>query len=462
MYSLDAVFGVGASMIEQLETDYLIIGAGACAMAFVDEIVSQSETLRIIMVDRRATPGGHWNNAYSFVTLHQPASYYGVNSEKLEKGPYDLASGEEIAAYYARVLDKLCATGRVQFFGECEYMGEGRFKSVDVGGQEYHVKPRLRTVDATYSRVKIPSTRPPQYGVADGIHVVPINALSSLDRTWSRYVVIGAGKTGIDAILYLLETGTEPDQITWVVSRDGWLINREMMSPDVLATTFIRQLRQICLAADVDDYFRRFEEAGWFMRVDTSVPASRFHCTTVNPAELDALQQIQDVVRLGRVRHIDATEIVLERGTTATGADVLHVDCTADGLTRRPARPIFNGDQITLQPVTFCQPTMSAAMIANIEMLSVDDGRKNKMTQPTPYPDVPYDYFVTILVMSENMRAWSTTQLPWLLRSRLSMFCHLSLWGKIWMGLGMVRWWHGSTRAVRGFLRDYEETGRRY
>ena len=105
---------------------------------------------------------------------------------------------------------------------------------------------------------------------------------------------------------------------------------------------------------------------------------------------------------------------------------------------------------------------MSAAMIANIEMLSVDDGRKNKMSQPTPYPDVPYDYFVTILVMSENMRAWSTTQLPWLLRSRLSMFCHLSLWGKIWMGLGMVRWWHGSTRAVRGFLRDYEETGRRY
>ena len=32
----------------------------------------------ILVVDRRAKPGGHWNDAYDFVRLHQPSLYYGV------------------------------------------------------------------------------------------------------------------------------------------------------------------------------------------------------------------------------------------------------------------------------------------------------------------------------------------------------------------------------------------------
>jgi hypothetical protein len=46
-------------MTEQLETSYLIIVAGTSAMAFADEIVSLSKTLRIVMTNRRATPGRH-------------------------------------------------------------------------------------------------------------------------------------------------------------------------------------------------------------------------------------------------------------------------------------------------------------------------------------------------------------------------------------------------------------------
>ena len=29
---------------------------------------------------RPVWPGGHWNDAYSFVNLHQPSAFYGVNS----------------------------------------------------------------------------------------------------------------------------------------------------------------------------------------------------------------------------------------------------------------------------------------------------------------------------------------------------------------------------------------------
>jgi len=58
---------------ELIETDYLVVGAGAAAMAFVDTILSDTDS-RIVMVDRRDRPGDHWNDAYPFVGLHQPAA----------------------------------------------------------------------------------------------------------------------------------------------------------------------------------------------------------------------------------------------------------------------------------------------------------------------------------------------------------------------------------------------------
>ena len=94
---------------QPIEADYLIIGAGAVGMSFADTLLSETEAT-IALVDRRHQPGGHWNDAYSFVRLHQPSAYYGVDSwplgsgEKdvagLNKGFYELASGYEVLAYF--------------------------------------------------------------------------------------------------------------------------------------------------------------------------------------------------------------------------------------------------------------------------------------------------------------------------------------------------------------------------
>ena len=63
-----------------VSTDYLIIGAGALGMGFLDELINTTSSLEAIIVDQRDKPGGHWTDAYSFVRLHQPAVTYGVNS----------------------------------------------------------------------------------------------------------------------------------------------------------------------------------------------------------------------------------------------------------------------------------------------------------------------------------------------------------------------------------------------
>ena len=91
-----------ASADEVVECDYLVIGAGAMGMAFTDELLSSDPSATIALVDRHARCGGHWNDAYTYVQLHQPAAYYGVNSVPLGHGA-DLASGAEVLSYFEKV-----------------------------------------------------------------------------------------------------------------------------------------------------------------------------------------------------------------------------------------------------------------------------------------------------------------------------------------------------------------------
>ena len=101
-----------------LETDYLVVGCGAAGMAFADSLLTDCDA-DVIMVDRRHAPGGHWNDAYPFVRLHQPSAYYGVNSLPLgsetidthgsNKGFYERAGATEICAYYDRVMQRQSA-----------------------------------------------------------------------------------------------------------------------------------------------------------------------------------------------------------------------------------------------------------------------------------------------------------------------------------------------------------------
>src|ERR671935_814938 len=96
------------AVTRQIETDYLVVGAGASGLAFVDALIGRAD-VDVVIVDRRDRPGGHWLNAYPFVRLHQPSATYGVDSRELgtgridtsgpNAGYYELATGAEVAAY---------------------------------------------------------------------------------------------------------------------------------------------------------------------------------------------------------------------------------------------------------------------------------------------------------------------------------------------------------------------------
>ena len=82
-----------------IETDYLVVGAGASGLAFVDALIHRAD-VDVVMIDRRDRPGGHWLSAYPFVRLHQPSVTYGVDSRELGTGRID-TSGPNAGASLA-------------------------------------------------------------------------------------------------------------------------------------------------------------------------------------------------------------------------------------------------------------------------------------------------------------------------------------------------------------------------
>jgi NAD(P)-binding Rossmann-like domain len=119
-------WGIGAGRIAMLTTDYLIIGSGTAGMSFADQLLTDTNAT-IGIIDRHHMPGGHWNDAYSFVRLHQPSAFYGVGSRQLgsnridvsslNRGYYELASGPEIVSYFDRLMqERFLPSGRVQYF----------------------------------------------------------------------------------------------------------------------------------------------------------------------------------------------------------------------------------------------------------------------------------------------------------------------------------------------------------
>ncbi len=425
-----------------LETDYLIIGSGAVGMAFVDTLLSETDA-NIIIVDRFAKPGGHWNVAYPFVTLHQPSQFYGVNSKELSNGRLDevglnkgllsLASGAEVSTYFEEVMqDVFLPSGRVQYFPLCNYLGNHEFESEDTG-EKHKVKIRKKLVDCTYLKTSVPATHTPNFDVANGVSFIPLNRLPNTSIASAEYIIVGGGKTSIDACLWLLENKVSPEKITWLVSRDAWLINRKSIQPTeaFFKTTFsalASQVKVIAKADSVEGIFDGLEEAGVLLRIDKKIRPQMFHGATVSPLELQELQKIKNVVRLGRVQRIEKNRIVLDNDTIQTTINHIHVDCSASAISQSDVKTIFEGGLITPQTVRSYQPVFSASLIAYVEANYEDEATKNKLCQVVPLPNHDTDWIRMTEAQMVNQFIWSQdkTLREWIKNNRLDGFSKLA------------------------------------
>lgn len=419
-------------------TDYLVVGAGTSGLAFADTLVAESD-VDIVIVDRRPSPGGHWADVYPFVRLHSPSAYYGVNSLRLgndqidadgpNAGLYERATAAEIQEYFKTVVDQLEATGRVRVLLGHEHVGtDGGTEVVRelATGRTHEIPVRHRVVDARFLEASIPATHTPSFAVADDASFVPVHRLPDAARSSTAFTVLGAGKTAVDACLWLLENDVDADRIRWVRPRDAWFHDRERFQPDDLVVDalegFATDARVGATASDLTQMVEGLDEAGRIVRIDPDAPASMYRGGMLSAYEIDRVRQVEDVVRLGRVRRIERERLVLEEGELPTGGS-LHIDATAAGLRLVPPEPIFSPRRMTLQQVRHKTPPFNAALLGFVEAHRDDDEVKNRLCPPNPFTSDVKEWARTVARTWRTEGGWrgDPDLQAWVASSRLNL-----------------------------------------
>jgi hypothetical protein len=428
-----------------MKVDYLIVGAGATGMAFLDVILSETDAT-VAIVDRRDAPGGHWNDAYPFVRLHQSSCFYGVSSRDLGKnrvsetgynaGMFELATKYEILHYYQNLMEtEYLPSGRVHYFPMSEYLGDGKIRSL-LSGEETDVEIGGKLVNAGIwgDITTIPLTHERNFRVDDDVTCIPPNDLPNTAPSFEQFTVIGAGKTAMDSVLWLLERGVDPDNISWVRSSEYWLFQRDNLLPHkefffgTMATTE-KELESLATSNSVDEHCKNMESCGKWHRIDPDIWPTKFHAAVCSNAEITALRKIKNVIRAGRVLRIEKQRLVMEEGEIPTTGNALYVDCTASGgvALGADAPRVFDGDTINLLMVRMHQPLFSAALIAHMEACVQDEDFKQNSTKLTDFHDTPAQFLTNQLNAFLNQEAWNGNPeiKDWINKCRLNAAHHL-------------------------------------
>lgn len=416
--------------------DYLVIGAGASGMSFVDTLLANAQSCTFLIIDKQGQPGGHWLKSYRFVKLHGPAAYYGVPSTVLKTtslSPTELATGAEILDYYKKVEYEVFApTGRVQFLFNCTFDDKGRVRNLETG-EEVLVNVRKRIVDTTYANIQVPLTHTPSFSTARGVQLVPPHSLPDMDLgKFQTYVVVGGGKTAMDAVLWMLEVGIQAKAVVWIRPRESWLSPRDHLTPEGYPL-FMQGIVQACVDAEtVDEAFELMEQRGFAYRLDPCVMPTMHKGATVSLAELHALRKVKNVIAgQGRVRSIEQDRVVLARGQLEEldCKTTLYVDCSAEAFEKTLSGiTIFDHQRITLQFLGGNTSTLSAAQIGMVESTDLADTEKNELCYSVKQQTTPSEWLIMQYSRLKMTQRWDAyPQLAkWLSTCRLNTFTHVA------------------------------------
>lgn len=421
--------------------DYLVVGAGLSGLSFVDELLNRTSA-SILIVDKRDLPGGHWVDSYPFVKLHQPANQYGVESKQLangriderglNKGLLDLASGSEIQAYCHNLMrDTFLPSGRVTFLPSTEFLPDGTLRR-GPSGKILTVQIKKKLVDAAYYANVIPLNHTRSFAVENAT-CIPPNHLPRFANEFTNFTVLGAGKTAMDACLWLLEQEVDPARMRWVIPADYWFYNRAKLQavPEFFVdcvSAFTGMYESIAQASNARDVALGCERAGMWLRLDSSIEPKQFHAATLAPREVEELRRIPGIIRKGHVTKIEAHQITLTHGTVEANPDTLYIDCTASCLPDRPSVPVFQPGKIVLQMIRHPLIPFSCAKIAFLESVAMEDEERNTLTAPMRFTKTLDGFMLAMGIDLQNRARELAHPLlqRWLEQSRLNGFARLA------------------------------------
>ncbi|PWJ13261.1 FAD-dependent oxidoreductase [Jannaschia seohaensis] len=239
--------------------DLCIVGAGASGLnALFAATRHLPAGARIALVDKRAAPGGMWNDVYDFVRLHQAHPMFTVGNIPWRGNapPHYLARGDEVLGHLGHCLSVIERSADVtRLFGhsfvEAEEDGAGVTVHLDGPGGPKTLRADRAILSSGYevealdplplSSGAVRSTAPTRLSAEDSDPQAPV-------------YVIGGGKTGMDTCHMLI--GRHPGRRVVLLNGNGVAFGvREITTPRGLArwwrgTPIAKIFKEISLAYD--------------------------------------------------------------------------------------------------------------------------------------------------------------------------------------------------------------------
>lgn len=218
--------------------DVCIVGAGYAGLnaAFVASRYLPA-TARVLVLDKHPRPGGMWNDAYSYVRLHQPYRFFTVGNIpwSLDRQRSYLATRDEVAAHLRHCFDVVSKRFDVdaRWGWEClDHSQSGDSVEVVARGPDGEIGSFTadRFIDATGFDVEIVDALPLTSRRVRSIapHQLEGSGLLANDDT-EQVWVIGSGKTAMDTIVALV-TANPARPVGMVTGTGTYFYSRDLVN----------------------------------------------------------------------------------------------------------------------------------------------------------------------------------------------------------------------------------------
>ena len=219
--------------------DLCVVGAGYAGLNALF-VASQylPSSARVLILDRHQHPGGMWNDAYSYVRLHQPHRMFTAGNIPWTLGRERsyLATRDEVAAHLRHCFEVISQRFDVDARWGWEYVGASEEEeSVVVSARDSdgtaHTFRADRLIEATGFNVEANTPLPVSSQQVRSIAPCGLEEAGLLGREHSEPVwVVGSGKTAIDTIVALAQAN--PGRTIGMVTGAGsFFFNRDLITP---------------------------------------------------------------------------------------------------------------------------------------------------------------------------------------------------------------------------------------
>ena len=219
--------------------DLCVVGAGYAGLnALVVATQYLAVTARVLVLDKHQQAGGMWNDAYSYVRLHQPYEMFtaGNIAWTLGRERSYLATRDEVAAHLRHCFDvvskrlSLDARWGWECLGHAEKGDSIVVTACDSGG-EVHTLTADRFIDATGFNIE---SKEPLPLTSSRVHSIAPQQLADSGLLSSNHTepvwVIGSGKTAMDTIVALVRANPAR-QVGMVTGTGTYFYNRDLINP---------------------------------------------------------------------------------------------------------------------------------------------------------------------------------------------------------------------------------------